>query len=88
VLLWLRGIDKGSSAVITVLLLLLDAVLVVPIASSASGKIEFNPRERIREIRHRHNVKSKRRRMRRAGLDPDTTDESDSGSDDKSVDAK
>jgi hypothetical protein len=88
VLLWLRGIDKGFSAVITVLLLLLDAVLVVPIVSSASGKIEFNPRERIREIRHQHNVKSKRRRMRRAGLDPDTTDESDSGSDDKSEDAK
>ncbi|OSS48375.1 hypothetical protein B5807_07812 [Epicoccum nigrum] len=88
VLLWLRGIDKGFSAVITVLLLLLDAVLVVPIASGVSGKIEFNPRERIREIRRRHNVKSKRRRMRRAGLDPDTTDESDSGTDDNSEDAK
>lgn len=94
VLLWLRGIDKGFSAVITVILLLLDAVLFVPIAHSASskieldprdrtGKIEFNPRERFREIRHRYHVESKKRRMRRAGLDPGTTDGSGSGSDEE-----
>lgn len=93
VLLWLRGIDKGFSAVITVILLLLDAALFVPIAYSASDKIKLDPRDRkgkiklyprevFREIR-KQRVKLKRRK---AGLEPDTTDESGSGSDDENKD--
>lgn len=81
VVLWTRNIDKGFTAIITVLLLLLDGVLVLPIVTSASGKFDFNPRERIRKIRQRHQVKSKKRRLRKAGLDSETTEESDSGDD-------
>lgn len=72
IVLWTRSIDKGFTAIITVLLLLLDAVLIFPIATRASGEFEFNPRERIRAIRQKHQVKSKRRRLRKAGLDSDT----------------
>ncbi|KAF9691657.1 hypothetical protein EKO04_010436 [Ascochyta lentis] len=85
VLLWLRGIDKGFTAVITVLLLLLDTALVVPIITNLSGKIEFNPKQRIREIQYNHKVNRRRRekaKRTRAGLGPNSVG-GDSGSSDE-----
>ncbi|CAI6333448.1 unnamed protein product [Periconia digitata] len=86
ILLWLRKIDKGFTIVMTVLLLLLDAILVAPILLRTSDKIEFNPQERLREMQQAHRInrekreKAKRRRKRKAGEDPEQVgaDSSDS----------
>lgn len=59
ILLWIRGISKGFSAVITVLLLLLDGVLVYPVVVTASGTFEL--KEVIREIQRNHEINQKRK---------------------------
>ncbi|KAF3037530.1 hypothetical protein E8E12_008040 [Didymella heteroderae] len=79
VLLWQRNINAGFSVAITVLILLLDGVLVVPVALNMSnaGLINFDPRGRIRRIQEAHErnrklrQKERRRRRREAGLDPE-----------------
>lgn len=79
VLLWQRNINAGFSIAITVLMLLLDGVLVVPVAVNMSnaGLINFDPRDRIRRIQKAHErnryrrQKERRRRRREAGLDPE-----------------
>ena len=89
VLLWQRSINTGFSIAITVLILLLDAMLVVPVAVNMSNAdmISFDPRSRIRKIQEAHEKnrkrrqRNKRRRRREAGLDPeapweDSTDNS------------
>lgn len=89
ILLWQRTINTGFSIAITVLILLLDAMLVVPVAVNMSnaGMISFDPRSRILKIQHAHEKnrkirqRNKRRRRREAGLDPeapweDSTDNS------------
>jgi hypothetical protein len=85
ILLWLRNIDKGFSAVITALLLLLDCVLVYPVIATRSGKLEFNPGAFIREIRANHEIKKRQKkklrklRKKQAAFDPEATGvESDS----------
>jgi hypothetical protein len=82
-LLWLRRMDKGFKAAITVLLLLLDAVLIFSVLSQISDKFEFNFQERVREnqrirrLNRKKREKAKRRRRRTAGGDPEQA-ESDS----------
>ena len=90
ILLWLRDISKGFSAVITVLLLLLDAVLIYPVATTASGEFEINPKRIFREIQGNYEIKrkqkakAKRKRKEQVGIDPeslnmDSDDESEEG---------
>ncbi|PVH97194.1 hypothetical protein DM02DRAFT_89883 [Periconia macrospinosa] len=88
VLLWLRNIDRGFTAVMTVLLLLLDMVLVVPIVLNNSDHLKFNPRQQILQIQRTHRMnkqkreKAKRRRRRKAGADPENAgSESEESSD-------
>ncbi|KAH3981508.1 hypothetical protein HBH64_143280 [Parastagonospora nodorum] len=75
-LLWLRNIDKGFSAVITVLMLLLDLILLCPVAVD-SNWISLSPREIIREMRKdraaKKNAKARRtaRAYQRDVLDPE-----------------
>jgi hypothetical protein len=74
VLLWIRKIDQGFTAVMTALLLLLDAVIVVTLMTQISGKIKFNPQERIRDfywIRQRIRKRIRRRRRQMASEDPE-----------------
>ncbi|KAF3041042.1 hypothetical protein E8E11_006437 [Didymella keratinophila] len=90
VLLWQRNIDAGFSVAITVLIILLDGVLVVPVAVNMSnaGLINFDPRDRIRRIQAAHErnrkrrQKERRRRRREAGLDPEAPYEESSLSSD------
>jgi hypothetical protein len=75
-LLWLRNIDKGFSAVITILMILLDIILLYPVAVS-SDWFSCNPREIVREIRKdraaRKVVKARKtaKALRRDVLDPE-----------------
>jgi hypothetical protein len=79
VLLWLRKIDKGFSAVLTVLLLLLDGVLVYPVITNTAGGLDADfkamvlaykrNRERHRDRRERE---KKKRARRKNGLDEET----------------
>ena len=94
VLLWLRGIDKGFSAVITVLLLLLDGVLVYPFLTNTAGEIDFDPKamwqdyQRSRELHRESRARAKKKRTRRKmGLDEETQgiDDDDDDDDDESV---
>ncbi|KAF2624662.1 hypothetical protein BU25DRAFT_423788 [Macroventuria anomochaeta] len=90
VLLWLRGINKGFSAVITVIMLLLDLVLVLPVVL-IDGGIAFDPRAHINEIKRNHQInkklreKIKKKKRLKAGLDPEVGDDDDSSSDDDDV---
>jgi hypothetical protein len=73
VLLWLRNINKGFSAVITVLMLLLDVLLFHPIFTSEDGS-RFNPREIIRQMRRERETSRRRAKARgiyRADRDPE-----------------
>ena len=86
ILLWLRNINRGFSAVITVILLLLDSVLVGPFIFS-DGVITFNPKAKWEEIKrnYRYNRKlrdkiKKKKRQKAKGLDPEA------GEDDSSTD--
>lgn len=88
ILLWLRGINKGFSAVITVLLLSLDFILAYPFISMVSVKIDdLNPIDMLNDLRRKNAInkeikeKEKRRKRDKADLDleaPDL-DGSDSG---------
>ena len=63
ILLWLRGLDKGFSAAVTILMLLLDIILIYPITSNTNGLFELNPLRIIREIqsnREEHNKRKKK----------------------------
>jgi hypothetical protein len=79
VLLWQRNINAGFSVAITVLIILLDGILIIPVAVNMSnaGLINFDPRDRIRRIQAAHErnrkrrQKERRRRRREAGLDPE-----------------
>ncbi|KAI8933153.1 hypothetical protein NX059_009794 [Plenodomus lindquistii] len=89
ILLWLRGIDKGFTAVITVLMLLLDVALVYPVAYTASGKLD--PKRIVHDIKENLELKKaerkralKRERRRQGiadpeaqGIDMESNDESD-----------
>ncbi|KAJ4369381.1 hypothetical protein N0V86_009213 [Didymella sp. IMI 355093] len=87
VLLWQRNINKGFSAVITVIMLLLDAVLVLPLVL-IDGGIAMDPRKHIREIKRNHEInkklreKMKRRKRQKTGQDLEIGDD-DSSSDDE-----
>lgn len=73
ILLWLRDINKGFSAVITVLMLLLDVLLFHPIFTS-EGIRAFNPREIIRKMRRERRENKRNARARgvyRADRDPE-----------------
>ncbi|KAF1847936.1 uncharacterized protein K460DRAFT_403252 [Cucurbitaria berberidis CBS 394.84] len=89
ILLWLRNISKGFTAVITVLLLLLDVMLVYPVVVTASGTFELNPRTMIREIQRNREMKRKRknktkkRRKEKVGIDPESLDVESSDESDK-----
>lgn len=91
VLLWLRKMDKGFTAVISVLLLLLDVVLVFSVLSQISEKFEFNFQERVREnqrirrLNRKKREKAKKRRRRMAGGDPEQagSDSTNSSSEDR-----
>ncbi|KAF2635029.1 hypothetical protein P280DRAFT_554076 [Massarina eburnea CBS 473.64] len=90
VVLWLRGINKGFSAVIAVLLLLLDTVLVYPIIVNASGEFELNPKAKIREIQGNRELNRKRRekllkwkRRHMGGIDPESLGAGESASSDE-----
>ena len=84
VLLWLRDINNGFTAVITVLLLLLDAVLFYPfmgILVDASGSVRFDPvsffqeMRKQREVKQRNREKSKKLRRGKGLEDEDEEDE-------------
>ncbi|KAF2852096.1 hypothetical protein T440DRAFT_517046 [Plenodomus tracheiphilus IPT5] len=89
VLLWLRGFNKGFAAVITVLMLLLDVILVYPVATTASGKLDIDPKRIVRDIKGNLELKKaekkrakKRERKRQGIIDPEaqgmeSSDESD-----------
>jgi hypothetical protein len=78
VVLWLRNINQGFSAVITVLMLLLDVVLLFPLMLEDSGTFGFSPKKIIREIRSNLDASrmlSKRAdklRKQTAGVDPES----------------
>ncbi|KAF1357261.1 hypothetical protein EJ07DRAFT_181443 [Lizonia empirigonia] len=86
VLPWQQHIDRGFSAVITVLMLLLDAILIVPVAVNMSnaGIVNFNPKEYICKIKRRHEVhrkrreKAKKRARQEASLEPEALDDESS----------
>ena len=93
ILLWLRDIDKGFSAVITVIMLLLDLLLIGPFIF-VDGGIAFNPRAHIDEIKrnHQYNKKmrekmKKRKRQQAMGIDPEAGDD-DSSSDEEDLGRK
>ncbi|KAJ4377624.1 hypothetical protein N0V83_000451 [Neocucurbitaria cava] len=89
VLLWLRNISKGFTAMMTVLLLLLDMVLVYPVIVSASGTFQLNPMAIVRQIQRDHEIsrkrkqKAKKRRKEKAGIDPESLDVESSDESDK-----
>lgn len=64
VLLWLRGINKGFAAAITILMLLLDVALLYPVASTASGKFKIDPKQIVRDIKG--NLELKKAEKKRA----------------------
>ncbi|KAH7381340.1 hypothetical protein DE146DRAFT_670279 [Phaeosphaeria sp. MPI-PUGE-AT-0046c] len=73
VLLWLRDINKGFSAAITVLVLSLDVILFHPILMGEDNS-GFNPKEIIREMRREREAgkrRAKARGIHRADLDPE-----------------
>ncbi|KZM18969.1 hypothetical protein ST47_g9883 [Ascochyta rabiei] len=79
VVLWLRGIDRGFSVVITVLLLPLNIALLGPLmaGTSSPGPIRLDMKKLLRAIRqdrekHRkRRAKEKKRRRQDAGLNPE-----------------
>jgi hypothetical protein len=87
ILLWQRNINKGFCAVITVIMLLLDAVLVLPLVL-IDGGIAIDPRKHIREIKRNHEInkklreKMKRRKRQKTGQDLEIGDD-DSSSDEE-----
>jgi hypothetical protein len=90
ILLWLRSINKGFTAVITVIMLLLDLLLVGPLFF-VDGGIAFSPRAHIDEIKrnHQYNKKmrekiKKRKRQEAMGIDPEAGDD-DSSSDEEDL---
>ena len=87
ILLWLRDLDKGFSAVITVLLVLLEGILVVPVVNEISQWNEFrldfaawrdNIQEAQLEIRKKKTIRSSRMKKKRRGIaredDPEVAD--------------
>lgn len=92
VLLWLRGIDKGFTAVMTILLLLFDVGLVYPVVTNTAGELSFDPKSILHEIQRNRRMnrkkkeKAKKRRKMKTGLDLEILelDLSDSSDDDES----
>ena len=78
VVLWLRGINKGFSAVITVLMLLLDMVLLSPLMLEGSGTFGLSPKKILREIRSNLDAsrllrkRADQLRKQTAGVDPES----------------
>jgi hypothetical protein len=78
VILWLRDIDKGFSAVITTLMLLLDVVLLYPLMIEDSGTFGLSPKKIIREVRsnldatRRLRKRAEKLRKQTAGIDPES----------------
>ncbi|PSN65955.1 hypothetical protein BS50DRAFT_401893 [Corynespora cassiicola Philippines] len=92
VLLWLRGIDKGFTAVITILLLLLDGILVFPVITNSADKFKIEYRALFREVqkhleeKSRQREKAKRKLKKRTGNDLEALSVEDiHGSDDSST---
>lgn len=91
ILLWLRNISKGFTAIVTVLLLLLDVVLVYPVVTTASGTFNLNPIAIVREIQRNLEIKrrrketAKKRRKETAGIDPEAQGVESSDESDKDV---
>ncbi|KAJ4337867.1 hypothetical protein N0V87_004423 [Didymella glomerata] len=79
VLLWQRNINNGFPAVITVIMLLLDAVLILPVVL-IDGGIAIDPRVHIREIKKNHAINKKlrekiaKRKRQKDGHDPEIGD--------------
>jgi hypothetical protein len=61
VLLWLRGISKGFTVVITVLMLLLDMVLIFPLVRHGHRALGSSPIDVIRDLRKRYRESQKRK---------------------------
>jgi hypothetical protein len=61
-LLWRRKMDTGFCAIVTILLILLDAVLVYPILTNRAGNLELNLRSLIQEIQRDREINTKRRK--------------------------
>jgi len=67
-------------------MLLLDAILIVPVAVNMSnaGLINLNPKDYIRKVKRGHEMhrkrreKAKKRARQRAGLDPEALDDQSS----------
>jgi hypothetical protein len=79
ILLWLRNINKGFTAIMTVLLLLLDIGLVYPVIINTAGEFDFDPKatwnemQRNRKINRKKREKAHRkRRQQKMGLDPES----------------
>ncbi|KAF2684034.1 hypothetical protein K458DRAFT_431647 [Lentithecium fluviatile CBS 122367] len=64
-MLWIRNIERSFSAAITALLLLLDLILLYPIATNPTGEFDFDPRTIIREIRESRKLSQRERRKKR-----------------------
>ncbi|KAF2714789.1 hypothetical protein K504DRAFT_10796 [Pleomassaria siparia CBS 279.74] len=86
ILLWVRGINRGFSAVITVILLLLDVLLLYPVVTNSAGEIDFNPRTMVRNIQRSRRIvrkqkkKARAKRRQKQGLDPEFGGADDSSS--------
>jgi hypothetical protein len=66
VLLWLRGISKGFTIVITVLMLLLDMVLVLPLVRHGHRALGSSPIDVVRDLRRRYRESQKRKARAKA----------------------
>jgi hypothetical protein len=75
IMLWLRRIDKGFSAVITVLVLLLYIPLVYSVLISIYGDFDFSPKATLREylkareLQQKRKTRAKQKRRRKTGPD-------------------
>lgn len=79
ILLWFRTIDKGFTAVITTLLLMLDVVLIYPVGLNVKGRLTFSPKQiiqylggdRIHAIKKRYKRRARAIAKRKGQLDPE-----------------
>jgi len=63
ILLWLRGIDRGFTIVITILLVFSNAILFIPLAKFGYQSLGTSPMDMIRDVR-RWRRESQRRRAK------------------------
>jgi hypothetical protein len=96
ILLWLRGMNRGFTTVITILVLILDAILVYPVVTNLAGEFQIDLGTINREIRESRNLnrtkRAKIRKIRKSHMmkmgviDPETGSFWDGGTDSSDAD--